>query len=62
MQRSALKEEKKKKKIDEEPNGSFSSLGSVARKWYCFFCLYSVCSSCLCIVSTLLVLLFWTLD
>ncbi|KAL0784937.1 hypothetical protein Bca101_001182 [Brassica carinata] len=28
MQRSALKEEKKKKKIDEEPNGSFSSLGS----------------------------------
>ncbi|CAN6975851.1 unnamed protein product [Brassica oleracea var. botrytis] len=41
MQRSTLKEEKKKKKIDEEPNGSFSSLGSVARKWYCFFCLYS---------------------
>ncbi|WZZ38923.1 hypothetical protein YC2023_035182 [Brassica napus] len=35
MQRSALKEEKKKKKIDEEPNGSFSSLGSVARKCLC---------------------------
>ncbi|XP_009126697.1 uncharacterized protein LOC103851578 [Brassica rapa] len=31
MQRSALKEEKKKK-IDEEPNGSFPSLGTVAKK------------------------------
>ncbi|KAL0673222.1 hypothetical protein Bca4012_001203 [Brassica carinata] len=31
MQRSAVKEEKKKK-IDEEPDGSFSSLGSVAKK------------------------------
>ncbi|KAL0843556.1 hypothetical protein Bca101_016801 [Brassica carinata] len=32
MQRSAAKEEKKKKKIDEKPNGSFSSLGSVVAK------------------------------
>ncbi|KAF8082708.1 hypothetical protein N665_0809s0010 [Sinapis alba] len=32
MQRSALKEEKKNKKIDEEPNASFSSFGSVAKK------------------------------
>ncbi|KAF2616007.1 hypothetical protein F2Q70_00007811 [Brassica cretica] len=31
MHRSAAKEEKKKKKI-EEPNGSFSSLGSVVAK------------------------------
>ncbi|KAJ0245961.1 Scarecrow-like transcription factor 11 [Hirschfeldia incana] len=31
MQRSALKEEKKKK-IEEEPNGSFPSLGTAAKK------------------------------
>lgn len=38
MQRSALKVEKKK--VDEEePNGSFPSQGTVAKKWYRIFLL-----------------------
>lgn len=51
MQRSAAKEEKK---IDKEPNGSFSSLGSVvAKKWFVFFFFVNVLFAvvvCVCVV------------
>lgn len=59
MQRSsAAKEEKMKKKIDEEPNASFSSLGSVvAKNWFVFFfvnVLFAVVV-CVCVVYPLFV-------
>jgi hypothetical protein len=41
MQRSSLKVEKKKAD-EEEPNGSFPSLRTVAKKWYRYFFLLDV--------------------
>lgn len=41
MQRSALKEDKKKKKIDDEPNANFTpSPSCVKKKWYPFLSSY----------------------